>query len=190
LEHLLVVVALLLTVLGVALLIASRRASHRGSWPWSARLQDDTPGALPYRKKDQLLTRAEHSFYSVLHRAVGAEFHIFPKVRLVDLVWVPRATRGRQRHLNRVLSKHVDFVLCHPVTLAPLLAVELDDASHEREARRARDAFVDDVLHTAGLPTLHVRAAHAYVPSNLAELVRREMGHAQMVQAGASHPQA
>src|SRR3990170_2056730 len=70
------------------------------------------PGLSAFKKMDFLLTEAERSFYEVLQRAVGEELIVFPKVRLADLVWLPKGTAGRQALLNRVLSKHVDFVIC------------------------------------------------------------------------------
>ncbi len=124
--------------------------------------------SLPYRRKDALLSKAEQSFYLVLLQTIGAEWRAFPKVRLLDLVWLPRDTPNAQAHRNRVQSKHVDFVLCSSDSLRPVLVIELDDASHERDDRTARDAFVDRVLQSAGIPILHVSAKRAYVVSELA----------------------
>src|SRR5713101_3637149 len=88
------------------------------------RKQTIKPENLPYRKKDYLLTPAERSFYEVLQRVAGDSMQVFAKVRLVDLVWLPKGTQNRQAHLNRVLSKHVDFVLCNRQTVSPVLVVE------------------------------------------------------------------
>jgi len=43
-----------------------------------------------------------------------------------------------------------------------VLALELDDRSHGRRARRVRDDFVDEVLAACGIVLLRVRAAAAY----------------------------
>ena len=85
---------------------------------------------LPYRRRDHLLTAAELSFYGVLSRVVEGRFQVAWKVRMADVLWVPGGTADRQRHLNRILAKHLDFVLCHPGSSAPVLAIELDDSSH------------------------------------------------------------
>jgi very-short-patch-repair endonuclease len=73
--------------------------------------------------------------------------------------------------------KSVDFVLFDRNAVSPVLAIELDDSSHDREDRQERDAFVDGVLAKAGLPLLHVRAQAAYDPKQLSasigEAVRR-----------------
>ncbi|MDY7109277.1 MAG: DUF2726 domain-containing protein [Planctomycetota bacterium] len=129
--------------------------------------RDESPEALPYRRKDYLLTKAERSFLGVLRQAVGDEYLIFAKIRLADLVWIPKGTDSRQRHLNRVTPRHIDFVLCDHNAIRPFLAIELDDSSHARPDRRSRDAFVDSALAAAGLPLLRVPARAGY---NVAKL--------------------
>jgi len=131
--------------------------------------------ALPYRKTDHLLTPAERSFYEVLRRIIGDDLRLFVKVRLADLVWLPHDIENRQAHVNRVAAKHIDFVLCDPRTFAPVLTVELDDSSHEARHRQQRDALVNEVLRTVGLPLLRVPVKRSYVPSEVAEDIRSAM---------------
>ncbi len=122
---------------------------------------------FPYQKKEYLLSVGERVFFQVLQVAVGADFLLFSKVRLADLVLVRSGTEKRQSFLNRIQSKHVDFVLCSRDAVRPVLVVELDDASHDREDRQDRDAFVDSALRAAGLPILHVRARSQYSAKEL-----------------------
>jgi hypothetical protein len=131
--------------------------------------------ALPFRKRDYLLSVAERSFYEVLHGVTQDRLHVFPKVRLLDLVYLPGGTANWLAHVNRVMSKHVDFVLCDLQAVTPVLVIELDDSSHQREDRRARDAFVDGVLSAAGLPILHVAAKQSYASKELAELIEAKL---------------
>ena len=133
------------------------------------------PDTLPYRKRDYLLTAAERSFYEVLCNIVGNQLEVFAKVRLLDLLYLPKGTENRQSHTNRVMSKHVDFLLCDREKLSPLLVIELDDSSHERDDRAQRDAFVDEALGAAGLPILHVSAKRSYVPKELADLIQEKL---------------
>ena len=128
---------------------------------------------LPYCKKDWLFSKAEHSFFSVLRGAIGDNLLIFAKVRLLDLVWLPTGTQDRQSWRNRVQSKHVDFVLCSRDTVAPVLVIELDDASHERNDRQSRDDFVNRVLRDAGLPILRVPVRQSYNQRELAVQLRQ-----------------
>jgi hypothetical protein len=130
------------------------------------------PSRLSYRLADGLLTPAELAFYRVLRGLVSENSLICPKVRLSDVFVVPRGD-GRQAAMNRINQKHVDFLLCDPETLQPVLAIELDDASHERKKRQDRDATVDEIFAAAGLPLVHVRAAAAYSPQDLRRLIEQ-----------------
>ncbi|HMO13133.1 MAG TPA: DUF2726 domain-containing protein [Pirellulaceae bacterium] len=117
---------------------------------------------FPYHCKDYLFTKGERAFFDVLCAAVGNDYLIFSKVRLADLIFVRRGTEKRQAYFNRIQSKHVDFVICSRDVVRPLLAIELDDASHEREDRQERDGFVDSALAAAKLPILHIKARASY----------------------------
>jgi hypothetical protein len=55
-----------------------------------------------------------------------------------------------------VRQKHVDFLLCDREKVGPVLVIELDDASHQREDVRERDGAKDAILQAAGLPILRV----------------------------------
>jgi hypothetical protein len=135
----------------------------------SARLP---PGEfLPYRKRDYLLTRAERSFFEVLIRALPPDLHVFAKVRLADLVWIPRRHPRRRVHLYRVLPKHIDFVVCDSARISPLVAIELDDSSHQRPDRVERDTFVNEALRTAGLPLVRVPVKNSYSLKEMQKLV-------------------
>ena len=131
---------------------------------------DDAPPTAelpPFKKKDWLLTKGEKAFYDALRQAVGSAVVICPKVRLADLVWIPKGEKDRRTWLNRVDRKHIDFVLCRAGTLSPVLAIELDDASHNSERAKKRDQVKDDVLKAAGLPMLRVKAAGSYDPAKI-----------------------
>jgi hypothetical protein len=128
--------------------------------------------ALPYKRKDFLLTAAERSLFGVLHEAFGAKYFIFAKVRLADLLWMPKGTESRQSHFNKIQAKHVDFVISDRQTVRPLVAIELDDSSHSRADRVNRDAFVDEALAAAGLPFVRIRAAASYSVRELAQQVQ------------------
>lgn len=123
------------------------------------------PEGLPYTKVPMVLTAAEQTFYGVLLDAAGDRWTVLPKVRLSDVLDVPMGTPDRQG--NRIDRKHLDFVLCSPADFAPLLAIELDDSSHDRSDRRRRDAFVDAALEAAGLPVLRISVRLVYDPSEL-----------------------
>jgi hypothetical protein len=127
---------------------------------------------LPYVLKRYLMSKAERSFFGVLEQVTdSSKYYIFPQVSLNNLVTVEKGTGSFQAFHNKVDRKSVDFVLFDRSAVSPVLAIELDDSSHDREDRQERDAFVDRVLAKAGLPLLHVRAQAAYDPKQLAALI-------------------
>jgi hypothetical protein len=98
---------------------------------------------------------------------------ICPKVALGDLFFAKTGDPRQNRICtNRIDRKHVDFLLCDPQTMRPLAGIELDDKSHQRADRQARDEFVDRVFAAAKLPMVRVPARHAYSASELATLLR------------------
>jgi very-short-patch-repair endonuclease len=130
---------------------------------------------LPYGKKDDFLSPAELSFFRVLKSELPAAWHLITKVNLADLIFVRQPHRN-QGASNRINRKHVDFVICDAGTMEPLLGIELDDASHDRQDRQERDEFVDKVFETAGLPLLHVKASRGYQTTALMAEVREAIG--------------
>ena len=76
-------------------------------------------------------------------------------------------TGERQRAVNRLLAKHIDFVLCRPHDLAITALVELDDSSHNRPDRKARDVFLEKACAAAGVTLLRFPARQGYTLSQV-----------------------
>lgn len=133
--------------------------------------EDEGPSKLPYRLRQDFLSRAELSFYHVLRQAVGDQFTVCCKVGLTEIFWVAQQ-EDRLKWRNKIHQKHVDFLVCDVQTMQPVAGVELDDASHERADRKARDWFVDQVFEQAGLPLIHVPARRSYAVSDIQESLR------------------
>ena len=135
---------------------------------------------LPYRQRDDFLSAAELSFYRVLLLSLNEGFVVCPKVNLKDIIFVSGPREKQQSHRNRIDRKHVDFLLCEPGSMRPVLAIELDDSSHKRRDRQERDSFVDRVFQVATLPLLHVAAAAAYEPQQLAKLIQQALSASEV----------
>lgn len=116
---------------------------------------------LPYRLRDDFFSPAELSFYHVLSLAAPSKVVILGKVRLADLFFVLKPNENR-KYFNYIVGKHIDFLVCDSSTLKPLVGIELDDASHDRDDRIERDEFVNQVFETAKLPLLHFAVRRTY----------------------------
>lgn len=133
---------------------------------------------LPYVAAPALLTAAERNFFFVLRQAVAADFQLFAKVRLGDIIQVQTGVSGKRRFaaFGRIASKHADFVLCDPRSFAASLVIELDDRSHSLPARQKRDEFFDAALKVAAVPVLRVPVRRAYAPEEIRRLVQEALG--------------
>jgi hypothetical protein len=132
-------------------------------------IEDPKPQKLPYRVRDNFLSEAEHSFYHVLRHLLDNEFAICPKVRLLDIFYIAGNPNDYTLR-NKIDRKHIDFLICKPQTMKPVLAIELDDSSHKRQDRTTRDEFVNQVFEDAKLPLLRIKTREAY---NTAELLNQ-----------------
>jgi len=126
----------------------------------------------PYHRRGELLTINERKFYFSLRQALAGQYAIFAMVRIADLLKVESGATQRQAWQNRINAKHIDFVLCDVDTLEVVLAIEVDDRSHQRPDRQRRDQFVDDAFQAAGLSLLRVPARAAYSAREIQEQVR------------------
>ena len=107
-----------------------------------------------YRARNFLVSKPEHEFFDVLVSSVGERYYVFPQIHLATILdhkIVGQNWKGAFRHID---EKSVDFVLCDKLSLKPLLAIELDDRSHEYKNRKDRDKIVEGILKEAGLPLL------------------------------------
>lgn len=134
------------------------------------RLQEEEPS---YLKRESLLLEHEQRYFSTLTQVVGKHARVFPKVRLSDFIQ-PHGVNPEQRaHWMRVQRRCVDFLLCSPNNLSPVLAIDLDT----RAKKRRRDAspggdVLDKALKTANIPLLRIRATREYDPHEVLHQIR------------------
>lgn len=160
--------AVLLRLIGTAL--RPKTTPHQANG-WTPPPAAPAPVAATgqYRTAPSLLTPTEQRFHDQLRAVVGDRATIQCKVRLADLLL---SERHDLTAFRRVSQKHIDFVLCDRRTLRPLVAVELDDRSHNQPGRIARDQFVNAAYARAGMPLLHVPVSSQYAPAALEALVQ------------------
>ena len=145
-------------------LLHHRYAPNRNTEAKAAPLQQSASTSTPtqseikdiYYAKD-LLTANELKAYAKLKLQADAKgWVICPKVRLADLVHPYPNDPLFMSHFGRIKSKHVDFVICNQLMIV-MGIIELDDYTHDRKDRQARDRFVDDVLSGVGYKIIHTR---------------------------------
>jgi hypothetical protein len=146
---------------------------------WLLDDQTEKEGApqFPYHLRDDFLSPAELNFYRVLQTAVSDWATIFIKVSLGDLFYTQTGDYGKnQAYRNKIDRKHVDFLLCHPQTIRPILGIELDDKSHQRLDRQKRDQLIDGVFAAAELPLVHIPVKYGYPTEKLNAYLQQTAG--------------
>ena len=110
-----------------------------------------------YFAKKYIMTQREGEFFKLLNETLGSKWYIVPQMHLSALLshkvkgqnW-----KGAFRHIN---GKSVDFVLLSKETIKPICAIELDDSSHDRADRSARDEEVERIFKQAKIPLARFR---------------------------------
>lgn len=131
----------------------------------------DTQRAFPYVLNEALFTPAERAFLTVLDEAIGEDYRIFGKVRIADVASVKaiRDQKSWYRAFNKISAKHFDYVLCNRDDLSFVAVIELDDSSHQRPDRQARDLFVAGVCRAIVLPLIQIPVQGAYSTAQVRE---------------------
>jgi very-short-patch-repair endonuclease len=137
---------------------------------------------LPYKSADSLLTNAEKNFFNVL-LSIDFNFniYIFSKVRLADVIYLPNGIKNRRKYLSKILSKHLDFVICNGQTYKPILVIELDDSSHNNIENRKRDIEKNNILKAANIPILRIKVQRHYDISEIKKSVEQLIKHKRSV---------
>lgn len=109
-----------------------------------------------YNRKYVIMTEREQEFYKKLKLVCGDLILIFPQIHLSSLFF--HNVKGQNfklafRFINRL---SVDFVLVDSRNFKTLLAIELDDSTHNEKDRIKRDLIVNDIFEKAHFPLLRV----------------------------------
>ncbi len=116
--------------------------------------------AFPY-KTTNLLSKSESVFYNSLKPVCDKYGYVIcPKVGLKDFIVVTRK-KDYMKWFRKISQKHVDFLICDK-NLRPIMAIELDDRSHELEKARKNDEFKDALYKRLDFPLKRVKAAQYY----------------------------
>lgn len=129
-----------------------------------------------YSKKF-LLTKNEYYFFKKL-KPIADEMNmtILAKIRLADIVEPQKGMSKNEwyRYFAKIKSKHIDFALCDQNSLTIKLAVELNDSTHNREDRKQRDMFVENVFKSIKIPFLQT-----YGGNDLRDQIKQKLNGAE-----------
>lgn len=171
----------ILFILALVLVIYAIK-KHSGNKKWDLpkfsneekQQDEEEPPDLPYRKKDYPLTLNERKFFNVIKPVIEENnWLLFSKVRLEDLLWIPRYTPQMLKWRGYIRSRHIDFVICDRENIRPFCAIELDDSYHNNPEIQDADKLKDDILRSAELPLLRIPTQNFYNAKEISENISR-----------------
>ena len=128
-------------------------------------------GRSPYRLREMFLSSPELALYRVLQEIAGRHYVLCPKVALNDIFYIARPNEN-VHYYNKFFRKHVDFLLCEPVTLRPSIGIELIKPVGRNETREL-DQFMQELFLNARLPLVHIPSSDRYSASELEQLLEQ-----------------
>ena len=129
----------------------------------------------PYIKKNYFFNQSERKFYYMLSDILSDKYLLFSKVRISDLLYLPKYQNNSYSYRNKIQSKHIDFIVCDKQNVKPLLVIELDGNSHLRKDRIKRDKFVDEIFKDASLSILHIKVSDSCNKSYLSDIIGKKI---------------
>lgn len=103
-----------------------------------------------YRAVQSVLDKREVMLFQELKKQLPEGYHIFPKMRLADIMETTATGREFHGQFNRISKKHVDFLICNQ-NYKPVLAIELNGSSHQKIRTQRNDEFKKEVFKNIGL---------------------------------------
>ena len=113
-----------------------------------------------YAKRDYLLSQNELKFYKLL-KGITTKYNllIFTQVTLYEII--NNKNSWNYADFNKIRSKSIDFVITD-VNTKIKFCIELDDPSHLKEQRIARDNFIDSLFRDLGIKLLRIPVQSYY----------------------------
>ena len=140
----------ILQILGILILILVLKYAY-------ARVSDPSEKSRKiyhYTHKDSLMTNAENEFFNMLTEAVGTRYFVFPQVHLSAILDHKVNGQNWKAAFQSINGKSVDYVISDKTSRKSLVAIEIDDYTHNDEDRRQRDIQVEQMLQEAQVPLL------------------------------------
>lgn len=108
-----------------------------------------------YYLKSSIVTPVEKWAYQIISRTLSDQYILAPKVGMKDFIGI-NVKNDYMKYFSHIAQKHIDFLICDKETLSPVLGIELDDNSHNKDSRKNRDQNVDQIYNAVGLKIFHI----------------------------------
>jgi Protein of unknown function (DUF2726) len=129
-----------------------------------------------YEKKSYFMSESEHEVFTILQQGYGEHYYIFPQVHISKIL--DHKVKGQYweaafKHIN---GKSVDYLICDKQSVRPLVAIELDGASHLSPDRIGRDGVVETMFKEANMPLVRLARKDSYNQEEVIAIIGKELG--------------
>ncbi len=140
---------------------------------WLVQRSQNAKKRIPhFQRKKSLLSAQQLAFYAALVRAVGAQSLVFARVNLAHLMQHPGEDPNYHEHWRRVCRRWLDFVICSPSSVSPILAIKLETRMERKRRMLGGIDVLDDTLSSARIPLLRISLADQYDSTELMEKIK------------------
>ena len=133
--------------------------------------------SFPFKPKANLFTQVERSFLELIEQAVGHQYRVVCRVRLIDILALRQNTdkKTAKTALLRAGGRHLDFVLCDKRDMTPVVAIDLVHNKGKEGYKSQRDWFVSGALDAARIPHLRIKVKSGYTAQEIAECIETKL---------------
>ena len=139
----------------------------------------------PFRRTTGVLSEAETPIFKMLKYVIADDGHVLAKVQLSSLVTMTPGESRREFYMNIARLRHVDFVICHSKSLAPVLVVQATDTG-VKVSQEDKD-ILSKILATTGLPLLELSVRESLGPVEMKQKLREAMNQMPDEEETSSH---
>jgi len=128
-----------------------------------------------YELRSTLMTQNERQFFEKLRLAVGDRYDIYPQYNL-DKIFKTKYLQSKFLYNGAkwvIDRKSIDFLVTNRDTQSPFIGIELDDLSHQREDRIARDEKVATLFKTNGIGLVRFNSSDQYNVEDIKNVFER-----------------
>ncbi|KXI29256.1 DUF2726 domain-containing protein [Paraglaciecola hydrolytica] len=133
--------------------------------------------AFPFKKKTNLFTQVERNFLALIEDAVGKDYRILCRVKLVDILAVRQSTdkKTSKNAVSKANSRYLDFVLCSKTDMTPVLAIDLVHNNGKDGYKTQRDWFVNGSLDAASIPHVRIKVRSGYKTQDIKDCIEAKL---------------
>lgn len=120
-----------------------------------------------------MLTPTEQVFYNQLKEALKHyDVEIHYKIRLADIFKVKYRNKYYETNFSRIMAKHIDFIVADKNKAEAIIAIELDDASHEKEESYKNDTFKNILFEASDIRLHRIKVQPIYDFTELKQMLK------------------